>query len=140
MDDQIETEPLCRFITKRDHVAKLPGGVDMQQRKRKFCWIERLQREMQHHAGVLADRIEHDRRPELRDHVAHDLDRFGFESLEMSRQHARGLQHELHCRFDLHPESTAILYASAWSLLSYFDNAVPGNATPRQSRRAFDMS
>ena len=58
----------------------------MHQGKRQRRRIERLDREMQHHAGILADRVKHHRLSELRGHLPHDLDRFGFQSLEMSGQ------------------------------------------------------
>ena len=87
MHDQIEPEPPRGFVAKRDHVAELPGGVDMQQREGEFRRIERLERDMQHDAGVLADRIQHHRLLELGNDVAHDLDGLGFKAPQMSRQH-----------------------------------------------------
>ena len=69
----------------------------MHQRKRQRRGIERLDRKMQHHAGIFADRIEHDRLFELGDHLAHDLDRLGLESPEMLWQcFARGAHVLLH--------------------------------------------
>src|SRR6185437_3782471 len=50
--------------------------------------IERLERHMQHHARVLADRVEHHRIGELGSDLAHDLDRLGLEPLQMSGEHA----------------------------------------------------
>ena len=79
MHDQIEAEPPHLGIAKLDHLAELPGGVDMQQRKRRLARIERLQREMQHHREVLADRIEHHRIAELGRDLAHDVDALGLE-------------------------------------------------------------
>ena len=61
VDDQIEAEPRCRRVAKRDHLAEFPGGIDMQQRKRQRRGIERLPRQMQHDRGILADRIQHHR-------------------------------------------------------------------------------
>ena len=75
VDDQIETEPPRRLVAERDHLAEFPGRIDVQQRKRQRRGIERLDRQMQHHAGILADRIEHHRLSEFGDDLAHDLDR-----------------------------------------------------------------
>ena len=79
MDDEIDAEPPRLVVAKGDHLAELPGGIDMEQRERRLCRIERLQREMHHHRGILADRVEHDRMAELRHHLAHDLDAFRLE-------------------------------------------------------------
>ena len=84
MDDQIETQPLRRLVTERDHLPELPGGVDMQQRKWRLGGIERLHRQMQHDRGILADRIEHDRLLELSYHLSHDEDAFGLQMLQMA--------------------------------------------------------
>ena len=66
------------------HRLELPGGVDVQQRERRGRGVERLPGEVQHHRAVLADRIEHDGLFGLRHHLAHDVDRFGLEALEVS--------------------------------------------------------
>ena len=85
VDDEIEPEPLHLAIAKFDHLAELPGGVDMQQREWRLARIERLQRQMQHHRGILADRIEHHRIAELGRHLAHDVDALGLELAEIGR-------------------------------------------------------
>ena len=46
--------------------------------------IERLLGDVQHRAGILADRIEQHRALEFRHHLAHDEDRFGFKPAQMS--------------------------------------------------------
>src|SRR6185503_19988862 len=56
VDNQLEAEPPHLGIAKLDHLAKIPGGVEVQQRERWLARIECIQREMQHHRGVLADR------------------------------------------------------------------------------------
>ena len=37
VDDQIDSEPTCGLVAKRDHVAEFPGRVDVQQWKRKLA-------------------------------------------------------------------------------------------------------
>ena len=61
VDDQLEAELCGALVAERDHLAELPGGVDMQQREGDAARIKRLQRQMQQHRRILADRIEHDR-------------------------------------------------------------------------------
>ena len=58
----------------------------MHQREGELCRIERLQRKVQHDAGILADRIEHHRLFELGNDVAHDLDGLGLQPPQMPRQ------------------------------------------------------
>ena len=81
--EQIEPEPLGGLVAERDHLAELPGGIDVQERKRRLGREERLQRQVQHHRAVLADRIEHHRPLALGDDLAHDVDAFGFETLKV---------------------------------------------------------
>ena len=49
--------------------------------------MKRLAGQVEHHRGVLADRVQHDRPLELGDHFAHDVDGFGLELLEMREPH-----------------------------------------------------
>ena len=58
VDQQIKPELCHSLVSEFDHLAKLPGCVDMQEPERRLCRIERLQRQMQHHCAVLADGIE----------------------------------------------------------------------------------
>jgi hypothetical protein len=52
----------CRdHVAVADHVAKLPAGIHVQQRKRQLRRKERLEGKVQHRSGILADRVEHDR-------------------------------------------------------------------------------
>ena len=80
---QIEPEPRGRLVAERDHLAELPGRVDVQERERRLRRIERLHRQVQHHRAVLADRIEHHRPLALGDDLAHDVDALGLEALKM---------------------------------------------------------
>ena len=50
--------------------------------------IERLQRQVQHHRAVLADRVEHHRPLALGDDLAHDVDALGFEPLQVRQAHS----------------------------------------------------
>ena len=88
MDDEIEPVAPRHLVAEGDHVAELPGRVDMEQREGQLAREEGLQREMQHHARILADRIEHHRIGELGRDLADDGDRLGFEPLEMGREGA----------------------------------------------------
>ena len=45
--DQLEAEFVDAGIAERDHLAEFPGGVDVQERKRRLSRIERFQRKMQ---------------------------------------------------------------------------------------------
>ena len=99
MDDQIEREPAGGLVAKRNHLAKFPGGVDVQQRERKWRGIEGLDGKVQHDAGVLADRVEHHRILEFGDDLAHDFDRLRLEPLEVCRKslRRRGIGREMAC-------------------------------------------
>src|ERR1700720_1917791 len=50
-----------------------------------FAGMKSLHRQMQQHRGVLADRIEHHRLAELGRHLAHDINAFGLETLQVAR-------------------------------------------------------
>jgi hypothetical protein len=71
-------------VPERDHVAKLPGGVNVQQRKRRLARIERLQRQVQQNRRVLADGIEQHRIVALRDGLPNDVNALGLQGIEMS--------------------------------------------------------
>jgi hypothetical protein len=83
VDVQLQSEALHRLVAKRDHFPKFPCGIDMEERKRRQRWVERLHRQMKHHRGVLTDRIEHDGVAEFGRHLAHDVDAFRLQPLEM---------------------------------------------------------
>ena len=88
MNEQIEAEPLGGFVAERDHVPKLPGRIDVEQRERRRGRKERLHRQVQHHGAVLANRIQHDGPLAFRDDLAHDVDAFGLETLKVrERRH-----------------------------------------------------
>ena len=57
MDQQIETVSCGHTVAEFDHLAKFPARIDMQQRKGQLRRIKGLEGKMQHHRGILADRI-----------------------------------------------------------------------------------
>jgi hypothetical protein len=80
--DQVEPEFAHCAIAEGDHVAELPGRVDVQQRERQLARPERLAGQMQEHSRILADRIEQHRPAELRRRLAEDVDAFRLERVE----------------------------------------------------------
>ena len=86
VDLQVDAIAVHDHVAVADHVPELPGGVDVQQGERGLGRIEGLDRQVQHHPRVLADRIEHDRVVERRGHLADDLDGLGLEPAQVVRQ------------------------------------------------------
>ena len=84
--DEVEAQLARGAIAEGDHVAELPGGIDVQQRERRLGRIERLARQMQQHRGVLADRIEQHRRAELRRRLAEDVDALRLQQVEVAER------------------------------------------------------
>src|ERR1700680_3153548 len=82
MNQNFETGPRRKFVTERDHVAKLPRRIDMKEGEWQPCWGERLLRQMEHHARVLADRIQQDRIAKLGGRLAKDVNRFRLETAQ----------------------------------------------------------
>ena len=85
--DQLHTHFGGAAIAERVHVAEFPRRVDVEQRKRRPGGEERLDREVQHHGAVLADRIEHHRIVGLGDDFPDDVDAFRFEPLQIGECH-----------------------------------------------------
>ena len=83
MHQQFEPVPRHHPVAERNHFPEFPGGIDMQQRKRQFAGIKRLQRQVQHHGGVFSDRIQHHRVIELCHNLAQDVNRLGFQLLQV---------------------------------------------------------
>ena len=75
---QLKGDFLGDAIAERDHFAKLPAGIDMQQRKGNRPWVKRLLRQTQHNGRILADGVKHHRPRRRRRHLAEDFDRLGF--------------------------------------------------------------
>src|SRR5439155_14000244 len=87
--EQVEIVLLRHPVAEGVHLAELPGRVDMQEREGRLRGMERLACEVQHHRAVLADRVEHHRVLGLRDDLAHDGDRLGFEPLQVRETRGR---------------------------------------------------
>ena len=81
--DQSQIERRDHLVAEFDHLAKLPRGVDMEQRKRDARRIKRLLRETQHHRAVLADRVQHHRPLAFSDGLAENLDALGLEIFQV---------------------------------------------------------
>ena len=79
VDDQPRADVSGVPVPELDHLAELVSRVDVQQRERNWPGIERLLRQPQQHRRVLADRVEHHRPFELRDHLPDDVDALGLE-------------------------------------------------------------
>ncbi len=94
MHDQVEAEPLRGCVAERDHLAEFPGGVDVQQREGRLRRIERLQREVQQNARILADRVHQHRVAKLGRDLAQDRDRLRLQPSQMRRQ-LRTARHQL---------------------------------------------
>ena len=91
---EIQPETRRRFVAERDHVAELPRGVDVKKREWRPGREERLERQVQHHRAVLADRVEHDGPLALGDDLAHDVDALRFEPLKMCELGVCGHRHQ----------------------------------------------
>jgi len=83
MDDQFHAGILCRFFAQRVHILEFPRCIYVKKRERRGRRKEGLLREMQQYCAVLTDAIHHHRFFCLGDHFPHDMDRFGFKSLQM---------------------------------------------------------
>ena len=81
VDDPVELYVGDRLIAKRNHLAELPRRIDVQQRKRQLAGIECLQGKVEHHARILADRIEHHRLFAFGRHLADDVNALGLKPL-----------------------------------------------------------
>jgi hypothetical protein len=75
----------CLLVAQGVHVLELPGGVHMHQRERRLARRKSLARQMQHHGRILADTVQHDRIFKFRSNFADDVNRLGFQLLEMSQ-------------------------------------------------------
>ena len=68
-----------------DHVAELPTGVHVQQRKRNGRRMKGLLRQTQHHRRVLTNGVKHHWLLELGGHLTHDVDAFGFQQPQVAK-------------------------------------------------------
>jgi predicted acylesterase/phospholipase RssA len=83
MHNQIRSDLLRIVIPERDHLGEFITRIDMEQRKRNFSREKRLLRKSQHHAGVLANGIQHHRMRELRNRFTQNVKALRFQRLKM---------------------------------------------------------
>ena len=84
--------------------------------------IECLHRQMQHHRRILADGIEHHGMVALRHDLAHDLDAFGLQPLQM-RQRAQG------CRNRILFHSASCVKYCRWTAIGVYEGLLGGCAS-----------
>ena len=82
---QVKVHFLNHLRAELVHFLELPAGIHMQHRERQLAGIERLACQMQHHGGILADRIQHHRVLKLGSHFTNDVDALGFQLLEVGQ-------------------------------------------------------
>src|SRR6185312_16247329 len=97
----VQLEPMLarEAVAEREHLAKLPGGVDVEQRQGWRRGVEGAQREMGEHGGVLASGKQEHRLACLRHGLAQDENGLVLQVCEMAgvregilvtRVHGRG--------------------------------------------------
>ena len=79
--DKVHARVSRRFFAQRIHVFELPGGIDMQERKRRGGRIKGFFCDMQHSLAIFANAVEHDRIFGFGRHFAHNVYAFGFQPL-----------------------------------------------------------
>jgi hypothetical protein len=84
MDQEVEAELARHRVAELDHLAELPPGIDVEDRKRDAAGKERLAGQMQQNGRILADRVHHHRPLEARRDFAEDFDTLGLEGLEVA--------------------------------------------------------
>ena len=77
--DQLEPVLLRHPVAEGDHLAELPGRIDVEHRERDAAGKERLASQVQQDARILADGVHHHRLLEACGHLAEDFDAFGFQ-------------------------------------------------------------
>ena len=85
MHEELQTQLLGVGITEADHLPELPGRVDVQQRERQGRGVEGLDGDAQKGLAVLADGVHQHRPLALSHRLPKDMDRFGFEALQMGQ-------------------------------------------------------
>ena len=74
--DQLQAHFLDHLVAEPVHLLEFPLGVDVHDRERQLAREKGLARQVQHHGGILADRVQHHRVVELGGHLADDVDAF----------------------------------------------------------------
>jgi hypothetical protein len=83
VNSQVEPHFASRSVTEGDHLAELPGRVDVQERKRERGGIEGLPSDVQEHGAVLSYRVQQYGPFTLGYDCPEDLDAFSFQVVEM---------------------------------------------------------
>ncbi|MCY1412032.1 hypothetical protein D9M71_274290 [compost metagenome] len=81
--DQVQPHFLDHLVAEAVHLLEFPASVDVHDRERQLAGEERLAGEMQHHGGILADRVQHHRVIELGGHLADDMDALRLQLFQM---------------------------------------------------------
>ncbi len=85
--DRAHDQPLAELgraqVAELDQLREVVTGVDIQERERKAARPESFLGETQHHERILAARKEQHRVRTLGGDLAHDVNRFGLEPLEV---------------------------------------------------------
>ncbi len=82
---QVEAALPRHAVAKLDHLPEFPGGIDVQQGKRRLGRKEGLARQVQHHRRILADGVKHHRVLELGHHFPQDVDALGLELFQVGQ-------------------------------------------------------
>ncbi len=87
-DDQFRADFGSTTIAEIDHFLEVVAGVDVNQRKRQLrlaarAETDRLERQMQHDDRILTAREQQRGLAAFGDQLADDVDRLGFEPVEM---------------------------------------------------------
>ncbi|MCY1417787.1 hypothetical protein D9M71_333280 [compost metagenome] len=83
VSDQVQAQLLDHLVAEAVHLLEFPLGVDVHDRERQLAGEERLAGEMQHHGGILADRVQHHRVIELGGHLTNDVDALRLQLFQM---------------------------------------------------------
>ena len=84
-DDQPHTGFGDELVADLDDLVEVVAGVDVHHRERQPARPERLERQMQHHDGVLAAGEQQHRPLELRGHLPNDVDGLGLQRAQMAQ-------------------------------------------------------
>ena len=85
VDNEIKTIFRGLPVAQFEQVPEIPPARDMKEGKGRGRRIKGLQRDVEHHRRILANRIEEHRTLCLGHNFAHDVDGFGFKPFEMGQ-------------------------------------------------------
>jgi hypothetical protein len=86
VDDEVEAVLAAEAVAIVEEVAKVPGGVDVEEGEGRARGEERLARDVQHAGGVLAAGEQEHGALELGDDLADDVDALGLELAQMGQR------------------------------------------------------